>query len=124
MPNGQAAQLANLTPFQPGSKQPRYDRAVLQAFRYCKKLAPEMVDTAVAFVRDESMPPQVRVKCLELILDKAMPVGGGAQAYALSLGAPGGISWLELRFSDGNPSANGHAETFRISFDHPEGSAE
>jgi len=64
--------IANLTPFRPGHNSPR-SAASLRALTKCRKLSPETVDFLVSVMRNPLEPTPVRVKCAEIILDKALP---------------------------------------------------
>jgi hypothetical protein len=86
MPNGQPAQLANLKTFQPGHKAPRYSAAVIKAITECRKVAPEMVGFTIGVVRDPEAPIAIRVKCAELILERALPKRENSLAAQFALG--------------------------------------
>lgn len=88
--------LANLQPpFEPGNQPLRYSAAVMRAITKCRKVAPEMVDTAIQMVRDLEIPPAVRVKCIELILDRAMPDKDSATAQ-ITLGQSKALLRIEI----------------------------
>src|SRR3982751_757154 len=122
MPNGQPAQLANLRPIQPGQKiANRTSAMTLKALGKCRRVAPEMVDLLVGFARDPSEASNIRVKCAEIILDKALP-SPRARADQTGEGGPT-LSLLEVVFvrpGETLEAAKGNGHTFAVSFDEPE----
>jgi hypothetical protein len=114
MPYGTPAQLANLRNFEPGNRAPRRSADVNKAITLARKYAPQAVKLIGKVILDESEPIAMRVKCAEIILNKAIPTSGSGGAQLIA-GGDKGIEWLELRFVA--PGASAASETHRIAFD-------
>jgi hypothetical protein len=92
MPNGQPAQLANLTHFKPGHKTPRYAASVVKSIAECRKVSPEMVEFTIGVVRDPEAPIAIRLKAAELILERALPKRDNSLTAQFALGEGGGLT--------------------------------
>src|SRR5215467_7214834 len=65
---------ANLRPpFERGNSFGSKSGATLGALRKCRNLSPETVDYLISVMRNEEEPTVIRVRCAEIILNKALP---------------------------------------------------